>query len=259
METLSETRSRLQWIEPNRLARLVLDEGRGNVLGLAALARLRGFVAELAQERSLRGVVIDHTGEHFSFGAAVDDHLPGKVSEMLTSLHALARELLRLETPILAAVRGRCLGGGLELALLADRIVAAPGSSFGQPEVRLGVFAPIGSLLLPRAVGARRASEMLLSGGSITAETALDWGLVAELATDPGAAAVAWMREQLESKSAVALRHATRAARRTWAPAFEAELMDLERTYLEELTPTHDAQEGLDAFLGKRAPHWEDR
>lgn len=259
MDAVASTGTRLEWIEEGRCARIVLDEGRGNVLDLAALERLRGVARELANERALRAVLLDAAGEHFSFGASVADHLPEKVGAMLGALHGLARELFALDVPLLAAVRGRCLGGGLELALLADRIVAAPGSLLGQPELLLGVFAPLGSLLLPRAVGTRRASDLLLSGRSLTADEALRWGLVAEVGEDPAEVQVAWYREHLAAKSAASLCFATRAARRAWLPRLLEELADLERLYLEELAPTHDATEGLVAFLEKRAPRWEDR
>lgn len=258
MATLESSRSHLEWIEPGRLARLVLDEGRGNVIDLAALARLRALVGELRAVPALRAILIDHAGEHFSFGASVADHLPERVAGMLGALHSLARELLALDVPLLAAVRGRCLGGGLELALLADRMVVAPGALLGQPEVRLGVFAPLGSLLLPRAVGARRAADLLLSGRTVGAQEALANGLAQEVAADPAAAAERWYQEHLASASASSLRYVTRAARRAWLPAFLAELAELERLYLEELAPTPDALEGLAAFLEKRAPRWGD-
>ncbi len=259
MDAVASAGTRLEWVEAGRCARIVIDEGRGNVLGLGALEHLRELVRSLSSERALRAVLLDASGEHFSFGASVVDHLPDKVGAMLAALHGLARELLALDTPLLAAVRGRCLGGGLELALLAERIVVAPGSLLGQPELSLGVFAPLGSLLLPRAVGTRRASELLLSGRTLGVDEALRWGLVTEVAQDPLETLSAWYREHLASKSAASLRIAMRAARRAWLPRLLEELADLERVYLEELAPTHDAQEGLRAFLEKRAPRWEDR
>ncbi|HED64714.1 MAG TPA: cyclohexa-1,5-dienecarbonyl-CoA hydratase [Planctomycetes bacterium] len=240
------------------VARIVLDAGKGNVIDLAAIGELRAAVGEIRGDRP-HAILIDHEGSHFSFGASVDDHRPETAPTMLADLHAMAREILDLDVPVLASVRGMCLGGGLELALLADRIFAAPGAQFGQPEIVLGVFAPIGSALLPRVIGARRAADLLVSGRRIDAETALDWGLVGEIADDPSAAMMTWAQEHLGNKSRSSLRFATRAARATWQDAFCSDLAALEARYVGELMETHDAREGIEAFLEKRKPTWEDR
>ncbi len=241
------------------LARIVIDAGKGNVLDLAALRELREAIAELRSGDPPRAILLDHEGEHFSFGASVEDHLPERVRGMLEELHALAREWLALDVPVLAAVRGMCLGGGLELVLLADRVFASPEARLGQPEIRLAVFAPIGSALLPRRIGPQAAADLLLSGRTVEAEEAQRIGLVGEVAADPAAAARAWAAEHLAGKSRAALRFATRAARQPWLGGFLADLEVLERLYLEELMQTHDAVEGLRAFLEKRKPAYEDR
>ena len=259
---MSETTTQgvaLNRLDDGKLLQLVLDAGKGNVIDAAVIARLRELAKEVAGLAAARALIIDHTGKHFSFGASVADHVPGEVEKMLPALHGLARELLALNLPILCAVRGMCLGGGLEVALLADRIFGAPGSAYGQPEINLGVFAPIGSLLLTRAVGERNAADLLLSGRTISLEEAQAFGLVQEAAEDPGEAALAWARKHLVPKSAAALRLATSAARSTWLPKFIADLERVERSYLQDLMKTHDAVEGLNAFLEKREAIWEDR
>jgi cyclohexa-1,5-dienecarbonyl-CoA hydratase len=249
----------LEKLDDGKLVHLTLDAGKGNVISGAVIAELREAATSIAGMTAARAVIIDHTGKHFSFGASVPEHVPGQVEKMLPALHGMARELLALDLPILVAVRGFCLGGGLELALLGDRIFAAPGAGFGQPELNLGVFAPIGSALLPRAVGSRNAADLLLSGRTIKLEEARSMGLVQEEAEDPAAAALSWAREHLVPKSAAAMRLATRAARSTWLPAFLTDLDRLEGEYLGELMGTHDAVEGLTAFLEKREACWEDR
>ncbi len=242
-----------------RLARLVLDSGRGNVIGSREIAGLREAATHLAREPRLCGVLLDHAGPHFSFGASVPEHLPGRAEQMVPALHALARELLALDLPLLCAVRGTCLGGGLELALLADRLVVAPDVRLGQPEIKLGLFAPLASALLPRRAGASAAADLLLTGRTLDAAEALALGIAREVAEDPGAAARAFAEEHLAPRSAAALRLATRAARRAWKDGFLEDLEALERMYLGPLMDTEDAREGLAAFLAKRAPRWEDR
>lgn len=259
MESTHVRTVRSERLARGRLARIVLDAGKGNVIGSAQIAELRQATAALAGEHELCGLLLEHAGPHFSFGASVQDHLPGAVEHMVPALHALARELLALDVPILCAARGACLGGGLEVALLADRLVVAPDARLGQPEIRLGLFAPIASALLPRRIGPAAAADLLLSGRSLAAGEALALGLAREVADDPAAAILAWAEEHLVRHSAAALRLATRAARRPWREGFLADLEALEALYLGPLMRTRDAHEGLAAFLGKRAPCWEDR
>lgn len=250
---------RAEELDEGRLLHLVLDAGKGNVLDRKSLREMREALALLGTEPALRAIVIGHAGPHFSYGASVQEHAPERVREMLGELHALARDLLALDVPLVACVRGLCLGGGLELAALADRLFAAPDARFGQPESALGVFAPIGSALLPRRIGPANALDLLLTGRTIGAEEAAGLGLVSSVVPDPERAAFAWVRDHLVDKSACALRHVTRAARRAWARGFLSDLAELESAYLDELMLTHDAREGLAAFLEKREPVWEDR
>ncbi len=254
----SDGRVTLEPLNEEGLLHLTFDFGKGNVLDLAAINELREIADRLAVDGGCRALLIDHAGPHFSFGASVEDHLPQRVDVMLPRFHDLARAVLGLDMPIVCAVRGQCLGGGLEVALLADRVVAAPDSWFGQPETRLAVFAPVASALLPHRIGSRRASDLLLTGRSIDAETALEWGLIDEIADDPAAAGANWVAEHLGDKSIAALALATRAARSTWVPRFERDIERLERLYLDELMATADATEGIEAFLERRPPVWRD-
>jgi cyclohexa-1,5-dienecarbonyl-CoA hydratase len=178
---------------------------------------------------------------------------------MLASLHALLGAMLEWPRPILMAIRGQCLGGGLEFALAGHLMFAAPDAQFGQPEMKLGVFAPAASVLLPLRISQARAEDLLYSGRSIDSATASAWGLVNEVAEDPAAAAAAYFEKHLAGKSAAALAHAVRAAREPFADLARSRLDDVEALYLEKLMATRDAKEGLAAFLEKRAPRWEHR
>jgi len=259
------TTMRLEALDDGKLWHLVIDAGKGNVIGKPTLTELRAVWAELRVSPHVRAVILDHEGKHFSFGASVADHTKDQAAEMLALLHGFAKEVVALGVPILVAVRGMCLGGGLELALLGQRIFATEDAEFGQPEVTLGVFAPLGSLLLPSMIGNQLAADLLLSGRLINAAVAQDAGLVAEITTglgegaDPGQAALAWAREHLVPKSAMAVRFATRALWEGRDHAFAHRLDGLERLYLDELMATHDANEGIAAFLeDRREPQWTD-
>ncbi len=248
------------WVErEGRLLRLRLARPKANVLDGAMIAALDRAFAEHAASPALAAVLVDHEGPNFSFGASVEEHLPERCAQMLQSLHALLARMLDWPRPILFAVRGRCLGGGLELVLAGHLAFVAPDAQLGQPELKLGVFAPAASVLLPLRIGQARAEDLLFSGRPIGAETALDWGLAVALAEDPAQAALEYFDRHLASKSTSSLGYAVRAARAPFAELARLRLEEVEALYLEELMRTRDALEGLQAFLEKRAPRFQNR
>jgi cyclohexa-1,5-dienecarbonyl-CoA hydratase len=230
-----------------------------NILDGAMLDELAQAARAIAGVPRARAILLCADGPSFSAGAAVGEHARAEVERMLGRFAEAIGAVLDAELPIVAAVRGHCLGGGLELALCATRILAAPDARFGQPEIRLGAFAPVASLLLPRRIGHARAEELLVSGVTLDAPRALELGLVAAIEPDPEAAARAWIREALVPLSASSLRIATRAARAALRAELDPGLRTLNRLYVEQLSPTHDAEEGVRAFLEKRTPRWEHR
>lgn len=248
------------WAERDgALLRLRLARPKANILDAAMIAALSGSLTAHAGGRGLRAVLVDHEGPHFSFGASVEEHLPASCERMLKGLHALLAQMLDWPVPILFAVRGQCLGGGLEFALAGSMLFAAPDAQFGQPEMKLAVFAPAASCLLPARIGQARAEDLLYSGRSIDAQTALDWGLANHLADEPAAAALEYFDRHLAAKSASSLAYAVRAARAPFAAAAKQRLAEVESLYLDGLMRTRDAVEGLHAFVAKRTPKWEDK
>ena len=248
------------WLEAdNALLRLRLSRPKANIVDADMIAALHGALVAHGASTSLRGVLLDAEGPHFSFGASVEEHLPAKCAQMLGSLHALIVAMVEFPVPILVAVRGQCLGGGLEVALAGTWVFAAPDAQFGQPEMKLGVFAPAASVLLPYRVSLAVAEDLLYSGRSITATEAKACGLVHAVADDPETAALGWFHEHLHGKSAATLACATAAARGAMRRDVRHRLAEVERLYLDRLMTTRDANEGLVAFLGKRKPNWEHR
>lgn len=248
------------WLErEGALLRLRLARPKANIVDAAMIGALHTALDAHRASPGLRGVLLDAEGPHFSFGASVEEHLAERCAAMLASLHSLALAMVEFPLPILVAVRGQCLGGGLEVALAGGPIFAAPTAQLGQPEIKLGVFAPAASCLLGWRVSASVAEDLLWSGRSVSGTEALAIGLVQTLADDPEAAALAYFDEHLAPRSAAALACAVAAVRAPRIRALHLRLAEVERLYLDRLMTTHDANEGLAAFLARRTPAWEHR
>jgi cyclohexa-1,5-dienecarbonyl-CoA hydratase len=257
-EVLKDGPVRLEALEGGKLWRAVLATPKANILDMEKCDILSGIFTDAAAERSVRAIIIDSEGPHFSFGASVQEHLPDQIEAMLAGFHGLFYSILEARVPTLAAVRGQCLGGAMELAIFCNRLFASPGAWLGQPEIVLGVIAPVASVMLSDRVGRSRAENLLLSGGSMSAAEGLAIGLVDELADDPGLAAVEYAKEHLLPKSASSLRFAVQAARTGFDDRVRKALAEVEALFVEDLMETADAKEGLNAFLEKREPEWKD-
>ncbi len=244
----------------DRLLTVRLAGGKGNIVDAAMMKELRSMVDTLAERPGVRAVLLTAEGKHFSFGASVAEHAPENVREMLGSFHGLCKAMVAMHVPLAAAIRGQCLGGGMEIATLCHWIFASPTAAFGQPEVQLGVFAPVASTILARQIGGPRADDLLLTGRTIDAETALAWGLVHTIDDDPDAAAIDFLEKQILPRSGVALRFASRAARADMQRAMAGEELDAQESlYFDELMATEDACEGIASFMERRKPAWRDR
>lgn len=243
-----------------------LDEGtiwlvslaapKANIIDTSMIEGLVGVFEAARAAPALRAVILRGSGKHFSFGASVEEHLPEKVGEMLPAFHRLFGVILDAAVPTLAAVSGQCLGGGLELVALCHRVFARADANLGQPEIVLGVVAPVASVLLAERMGRGAAEDLCLSGRGISGEEAARHGLVDALADDPTQAALEYAREFFLPRSASSLRFAVRAVRAGFAERFRRDLERTERLYLDQLMQTHDAAEGIRAFIDKREPQW---
>lgn len=240
-----------------QIQRILLDRPKANVLDLEMIGAIRARLRELAENPGpLKLVVFEGAGEHFSFGASVQEHLPDRVAELLPAFHGLFRDLEALSAPTAAVVRGQCLGGAFELALWCGMVFGEPSARFGVPETRLGVFPPVAAIALPWRVTGARATQLIVSGDTLDAQGAAAWGLIDGCNHDAEAALQVWFEERLAAKSAVALRAAWRASRRHLASALANDLPVLEGQYLNDLMSHRDPVEGLTAFLERRPPVW---
>lgn len=242
------------------LARVTLDRPPLNVLTIAMMRELAAALGTAATDSAVRVIRIDGEGRAFSAGVDVGEHLDEHLVPMMDALDALFRAFETVPQPVVAVVHGACLGGGLEVASGCDLCVASETATFGQPEIKLGVFAPPATVLLPRLIGERAAAGLLLTGEPVDAQEAKRLGIVTALLPAEGfaQAAEAWVA-RLTAMSGPGLRAAKRALVEQRDRPARAAHERLHRIYLDELMTTEDAHEGLRAFLDKRPPVWRHR
>lgn len=240
-----------------RVATIELDSPPLNVMNIAMMDELHSAIASLADRCDV--LILRGAGERaFSAGAEVADHVPERVGKMLHAFHRIFVELWRGKMITVAEVQGHCLGGGCELATFCDFVVAADSASFGVPEIKLGCFPPVAMVMFPRLIGMRSALDLILSGRTLSASEAHRLGLVTRVV--PAAdleQVVSSFVDDLRALSPSVLAMARRALWKSEGFDFERSLRSVEDYYLHELMKTHDANEGIRAFLEKRKPVWQ--
>lgn len=246
--------------EEGGIARMLLDRPPVNVLDLEALGQLELLLDQVAAQEGVRALCLSGEGKAFCAGVAVEDHLPERVEATLGRFGRVTERLLELPFPVVAAVHGPALGGGCELAAACDVVLAREDATLGQPEIRLGVFPPAAAALLPRLLGRQRALDLILTGRVLDAEEARREGLVQRVFPS------GTYEEEVDaylSRLAGLSRPVLRLAKRAVVEGLERPVREAmhraERLYLDELMELRDPLEGLDAFLDRREPVWEDR
>ena len=258
---MAEERVRAELLECGTLLHLVLDRAPGNILTSGLMEQLGHELASHADERSLRMVVLQGAGGQFCWGASVEEHRKATAKGMLRALSRLVREIARYPVPVAALVEGRCLGGGFELALACHLVFTTPDAQMGCPEIKLGVFPPLLAALGPARLGGALSDRLVLTGESLTAADARACGFSTAIfdGPDPLARFTEWYRKGPARMSAAALRTAAHAVRLGTAELLGTRLDELEQLYFDRVLESHDGNEGIEAFIARRAPVWEDR
>ena len=240
------------------LGTITLDRPPVNILNIAMMEEINSTLMEWEGMKDLKVILFRAEGKCFSAGVDVGEHMGDLAPKMIETFHRIFRNMDRLGIPTAASVYGSCLGGGCELAIFCDVVVASESAKLGQPEIQVGVFPPLAAQIMPRIIGRKAASELILSGRIINAEEALQMGLVNRVVKE----------EDLEKEteeflkpylrlSAEVLRLAKKAITAGLRDDLEPSLHAIEVIYLKELMETHDAHEGLNAFMEKRKPTWK--
>lgn len=250
-------------IVADRIGRITLNNPPANVLTRSILDQLDRLLGELEADTRLAALVLTGEGRFFCAGADIKElaqvNSTHTGSDLAGRGQALLNRIERFDKPIIAAINGPCLGGGLELAMACHMRIAAAGVTLGLPEITLGLIPGFGGTQrLPRIVGPSRAAEMILTGETITAEQALDLGLVNRVVP---ATEIVKEATAVAAKVASKGRHAVQAALRAIRTGLDspmAEGLAREAELFGALCETADKKEGVQAFLEKRPPKFGD-
>ncbi len=252
--------STIEFFPGPRVASIVLNSPPLNIITLEMLDELNAAWLEVEDLKAQVAVISGAGDKAFSAGVDIADHMPGRIETTLTRFHEFIRKIRKSDCIALAAIHGHTLGGGSELAMMCDLVIAADNTRIGQPEISLGCYPPVAVAYLPGAIGFQKASEMVLTGESLTAAEAERAGIInkvvsrAEL-TETVDAYV----DKLLTKSSAVLALTKRALREGAGHHFEKALDRTQELYLRELIKTDDMVEGMNAFLEKRAPSWKNK
>lgn len=239
------------------VAVITLDRPPLNVLTIAMIRELSAALDAAVEHDHLHAVVLRAEGKAFCAGVDVADHTADRVDEMIRGFGRLFTQLRAFAAPTIAVVQGAALGGGMELALGCDLVLAGASARFGQPEIKLGVFPPIAAALLPHLIGYQQAARLVLTGETVSAEEAARLGLVTfAVPDDQLAAQLDQLLAQFRDLSAAALGLAKGALLLGADRGVEHALAPIEDLYLTDLMATADAGEGIRAFMEKRPPVW---
>ena len=251
----------IRWDAGGTVAHLTLNRPSQNVLNMEMMDEISRALEQLHGREEVRLILLDSACQgYFSAGAGAEGYTTAKVFQMMEKFHLIFETMLRVAKPVLAVVNGVASAGGCELAAFADIVIATEKARFVQPEIKLGVFPPLGAVVYPRMMGPKRAMELLLTGEALDAKRATEFGLVNRVVPEKDlAATVKNLVERISNQSGPVLSLAKRVIfEGTWLPFGEA-LKKAQDIYLHELYKLEDAQEGLRALIEKRKPVWKNK
>jgi cyclohexa-1,5-dienecarbonyl-CoA hydratase len=242
------------------IAKITINRPPLNVLDITTMKEINQALESINNNQGIKLLIITGEGKNFSGGVDVKDHTMDKYEEMIEVFHRMFRLLIALPQPTLAVINGAALGGGCELATFCDMAIASETAKIGQPEIKIGVFPPIAAITFPRFIGRKKALELILTGDVINAEEALKLGLVNYVVPEDKLEEESnKFAQKFASLSGVILSLTKRAAMQGIDNDFEEVLQRVEHIYNREMMSTKDAQEGLQSFMEKRKPVWQNK
>ena len=239
-----------------QVVKIILDRPKHNVLDIPMMNELNAELEKIAADEELKCVVLTGEGRSFCAGVEVGDHK----REMVATFNRIFELINMIDIPVIAAVNGACLGGGMEVAIACDIVIASEKAIFGQPEIKLGFFPPYAAIRLPELVGPAKAIEILTTGQNYSAQASKDLGFVSQVASvDDFEELVQKQVKQITMASPLIIRLNKRAVKRHIGTSF-AQGVDLVSDYfLNTLMKTEDTLEGIASFEEKRRAVWKNR
>lgn len=251
------------WDDTGAVAHLTMNRPKQNVMNMEMLKEMAWAIESLNNNDDVRLLLLDASPEcegYFSAGVGAEGYTSQLVFQMLEAFHRVFRAMIEISKPVIAVVDGVASAGGCELAAFCDLVIASDQARFLQPEIKLGVFPPLGAVVYPHVIGPKRAMELLLTGDTINAQQALGMGLVNRVV--PHAAlkeTVDTLVKRISEQSAPVLALMKRVVfEGTWMP-FNQALRKSQDIYLNQLFELEDSQEGLRALIEKRKPVWKNK
>lgn len=242
------------------VARMTLNRPEHNLLNEAMLRELADGIDIVGQRGDIKLIVLDSACKVFCGGIEVGEYTSQRVFQMLDAFHAVFKAMLDTGKPVMVIVNGPAIGGGAELAAFGDMVIATPKARFAQPEISIGVFPPLASTILPYLVGPKTALELVLTGEPVTAERALELGLINRLVPEAKLEeAVKELIAKITRHSGPVLSMAKRAILGGMGMSLQDGLKHSMNIFLNELYRLEDSQEGLHALVEKRKPNWKNR
>jgi cyclohexa-1,5-dienecarbonyl-CoA hydratase len=241
-------------------ARFTLDRPEHNLLNESVLRELAAGIAQASQDNEVKVLVLDSAGKVFCGGVDIAEYTSDRAFQVVDSFQSVFSAILDVNKPVIAVVNGPAIGGGAELAAFCDLIIASPKARFALPEVTIGVFPPLAATILPHLVGPKMAMELILTGEPVSAERALDLGMVNRLVPEAQLEqAVADLIARIGNSSRPVLAMAKRAILGGMGLSLRDAMKNSLDIFLNELYRLEDSQEGLRALLERRKPAWKNR
>ena len=217
-------------------------------------------INSVSEKREVKMVVLDSAGKTFSGGIELGEYTQRRVFQLLDAFHIAFAAMMDTSKPLIVVVNGPAFGGGAELAALGDLVIATPKARFAQPEIKLGAFPPLAAAVLPNILGPKMATELVLTGETMTAERARELGLVNWLVPENKLVAkVEEMVAKVTAQSGPVLTMAKKAILGAMGLPLREGVRNSMKVFLNELADLEDSQEGLRALVEKRAPQWKNR
>ena len=248
----------LKVTQADGVARITFDRPKHNVLNIEMINELVTELNGLVADDQLKCLVLNGAGPSFCAGVEVADHKPEMAVEMIETFNRVFELIDRLEVPVIASVHGACLGGGMEVAIACDIIVAAQSALFGQPEIKLAFLPPYAAVRLPYLVGPAKTVEICTTGKRYSAEEARQMGMVCYAVEDDQLPETTdKLIKEIQYNSPLIIRLNKRAVKKHLGMPLSEAIEGVSDLFLNTLMKTDDVLEGIKSFEEKRKPVWK--